>query len=121
MATSSCSKRWAPIPCRRARRSMAIIRTRGRSSVDPLGVYPLLKNGPRQARRLPTYQTLSAVRQHWRRTMAASQKLSQLLELADQGPALRAALAEEVAELLTHWPADYPESMWEVCEALLAK
>src|SRR5690349_9856227 len=53
--------------------------------------------------------------------MAASQKLSHLLQLADQGPALRAALAEEVAELLTHWPADYPESMREVCEALLAK
>ena len=53
--------------------------------------------------------------------MAASQKLSQLLQLADQGPALRAALAEEVAELLTHWPAEYPESMREVCEALLAK
>ena len=44
-----------------------------------------------------------------------------LLQLADQGPALRAALAEEVAELLTAWPADYPESMRGVCEALLAK
>src|ERR1700754_3949717 len=53
--------------------------------------------------------------------MAASQKLSHLLQLADQGPALRAALAEEVAELLTNWPADYPESMRDVCEALLAK
>ena len=53
--------------------------------------------------------------------MAASQKLSHLLQLADQGPALRAALAEEVAELLSHWPPDYPESMREVCEALLAK
>jgi hypothetical protein len=53
--------------------------------------------------------------------MAASQKLSHLLQLADQGPSLRAALAEEVAELLTDWPADYPESMRGVCEALLAK
>lgn len=53
--------------------------------------------------------------------MAASQKLSHLLQLADQGPALRAALAEEVAELLTCWPSDYPESMRGVCEALLAK
>lgn len=53
--------------------------------------------------------------------MAASQKLSHLLQLADQGPALRAALAEEVAELLTDWPADYPDSMRAVCEALLAK
>jgi hypothetical protein len=53
--------------------------------------------------------------------MAASQKLSQLLALADQGPALRAALAEEVADLLSSWPPDYPDSMREVCEALLAK
>lgn len=53
--------------------------------------------------------------------MAASRKLSHLLQLADQGPALRAALAEEVAELLTAWPADYPDSMRGVCEALLAK
>jgi hypothetical protein len=53
--------------------------------------------------------------------MAASQKLSHLLQLADQGPALRAALAEEVAELLTHWPSDYPQGMRGVCEALLAK
>lgn len=53
--------------------------------------------------------------------MTASHKLSHLLQLADQGPALRAALAEEVAELLTGWPADYPDSMRGVCEALLAK
>ena len=53
--------------------------------------------------------------------MAIPQKLSHLLQLADQGPALRAALAEEVAELLTAWPADYPDSMRGVCEALLAK
>ena len=53
--------------------------------------------------------------------MSASQKLSYLLELADQGPALRAALAEEVAELLTDWPPTYPQSMREICEALLAK
>ena len=53
--------------------------------------------------------------------MAAPQKLSHLLQLADQGPALRSALAEEVAELLTNWPSDYPASMRGVCEALLAK
>jgi len=53
--------------------------------------------------------------------MAASQKLSHLLQLADQGPALRAALADEVAELLAAWPSDYPQSMRMVCEALLAK
>src|ERR1700704_1282571 len=53
--------------------------------------------------------------------MAASEKLSHLLELADQGPALRAALAEEVAELLAHWPSDYPGSMRTVCENLLTE
>jgi hypothetical protein len=53
--------------------------------------------------------------------MPASRKLSHLLQLADQGPALRAALAEEVAELLTDWPPDYPQNMRAVCEALLAK
>jgi hypothetical protein len=53
--------------------------------------------------------------------MAASQKLSHLMQLAEQGPALRAALAEEVTELLAAWPPDYPESMRSVCEALLAK
>jgi hypothetical protein len=56
-----------------------------------------------------------------RQAMSAPDKLSRLLQLADQGPALRAALAEEVAELLSCWPADYPESMREICEALLAK
>jgi hypothetical protein len=53
--------------------------------------------------------------------MAGSQKLSHLLQLANQGPALRAALAEEVAELLSQWPAEYPESMRRICEVLLAK
>jgi len=53
--------------------------------------------------------------------MPASDRLSHLLELANQGPALRAALAEEVAELLTHWPDDCPESMRAVVETLLAK
>jgi hypothetical protein len=51
--------------------------------------------------------------------MPASQRLSHLLQLADQGP--RAALAEEVVELLLDWPTDYPHSMRNVCEALLAK
>jgi hypothetical protein len=53
--------------------------------------------------------------------MAGPQKLLHLLQLADQGPALRAALAEEVAELLSQWPAEYPESMRGICEALLAR
>jgi hypothetical protein len=50
--------------------------------------------------------------------MAAAEKISHLLELADQGPSLRTALAEEVADLLSAWPADYPESMRQVCESL---
>src|SRR3569833_1875036 len=54
-------------------------------------------------------------------SMSASQKFAQLLKLADQGPVMRAALAEEVAELLVNWPADYPDSMKGMCEALLAK
>jgi hypothetical protein len=53
--------------------------------------------------------------------MPAPDKLSRLMELADQGPALRVALAEEVAGLLSAWPADYPDSMREICETLLAK
>ena len=53
--------------------------------------------------------------------MSAPQRLIHLLELADKGPALRAALAEEVAELLIDWPADCPEEMRASCEALLAQ
>lgn len=53
--------------------------------------------------------------------MAAPQRLSHLLQLADRGPALHAALAQEVVELLLDWPADYPDSMRNVCEVLLTK
>lgn len=53
--------------------------------------------------------------------MAAAEKLARLLELADQGPVMRAALATEVAELLADWPTDYPDDMKAVCAALLAK
>lgn len=53
--------------------------------------------------------------------MSASQKLAHLLKLADQGPVMRAALAEEVAELLVAWPPEYPASMKSMCEALLSK
>jgi len=48
-------------------------------------------------------------------------RLAHLLELADKGPALRAALAEEVAALLVDWPADCPVEMRPVFENLLAK
>jgi hypothetical protein len=53
--------------------------------------------------------------------MSATQRLINLLELAAQGPAMRAALAEEVAELLIAWPADCPAEMRGTCEALLAR
>ena len=38
--------------------------------------------------------------------MTVPERLTHLLELANKGPALRAALAEEVAEMLMAWPAD---------------
>jgi hypothetical protein len=53
--------------------------------------------------------------------MSGTQRLANLLELANQGPTMRAALAEEVAELLTDWPADCPTEMRGACEALLAR
>jgi hypothetical protein len=53
--------------------------------------------------------------------MTIPPRLSQLLALAEQGPTLRAALAEEVAELLADWPADYPREMRGMCERLLAR
>jgi hypothetical protein len=53
--------------------------------------------------------------------MSANPRLAHLLELADKGPALRAALAEEVAALLMEWPADCPAEMRPVFENLLAK
>lgn len=53
--------------------------------------------------------------------MHATSRLAHLLELAERGPTLRAALAEEVAELLTNWPGDCPHEMRGACEALLAR
>lgn len=53
--------------------------------------------------------------------MSGTERLLKLLSLADQGPVMRAALAEEVAELLTDWPADCPTEMRGACEALLAR
>ena len=53
--------------------------------------------------------------------MSANPRFAHLLELADKGPALRAALAEEVAALLMEWPADCPADMRPVFENLLAK
>ena len=51
----------------------------------------------------------------------AKSALAHFLELADRGPALRAALAGELADLLAAWPADYPPNMRAVCEKLLEK
>jgi hypothetical protein len=53
--------------------------------------------------------------------MSGTQRLVNLLKLANQGPAMRAALAEEVAALLANWPADCPAEMRAPCEALLAR
>ena len=53
--------------------------------------------------------------------MSGTERLLKLLSLADQGPVMRAALAEEVAELLTDWPDDCPREMRGACEALLAR
>jgi hypothetical protein len=53
--------------------------------------------------------------------MHATTRLAHLLELADKGPTLRAALAEELASLLTDWPDDCPVEMRGACEALLAR
>ena len=53
--------------------------------------------------------------------MQATLRLGELLRLADRGPAIRAAVAEEVAELLIDWPGDCPIAMRSACESLLAK
>lgn len=53
--------------------------------------------------------------------MQDNSRLAHLLELADKGPALRTALVEELAELLTCWPGDCPQEMQSACEALLAR
>ncbi len=53
--------------------------------------------------------------------MTTNPRLANLLELADKGPALRAALAEEAGALLLEWPADCPIEMRPVFENLLAK
>ncbi|HUO02782.1 MAG TPA: hypothetical protein VMU31_08390 [Rhizomicrobium sp.] len=53
--------------------------------------------------------------------MHGNPRLTHLLDLADKGPALRAALVEELTELLAFWPSDCPENMRAPCEALLAR
>ena len=53
--------------------------------------------------------------------MSGNQRLANLLALASQGPSMRAALAEEVADLLINWPDDCPADMRAHCEALLER
>jgi hypothetical protein len=52
---------------------------------------------------------------------SAKARLTRLLDLADRGPSLRAALAEELIELLLDWPADTPPEMRATIETLLEK
>jgi hypothetical protein len=70
-------------------------------------------------RKIADNQSLNQAAHAWR--MPSTKRLVNLLELANQGPAMRAALAEEVAELLTDWPSDCPIEMRASCEALLAR
>lgn len=52
---------------------------------------------------------------------AARERLNHLLDLAVQGPAGRAALLGELADLLLDWPADYALAMRAPFEALMEK
>jgi hypothetical protein len=52
---------------------------------------------------------------------SAKARLTHLLALADRGPSLRAALAEELIDLLLDWPADTPPAMRATFETLLEK
>ena len=51
----------------------------------------------------------------------AKDRLCHLLELAEEGPAQRAALVGELADLLLDWPPDWPEAMRAPVMALLEK
>ena len=84
-----------------------------------LQLHTSLNTAARFPREIVTNQTLNFVAHHG--VMSAPLRLVHLLELADKGPALRAALAEEVAEMLTNWPTDCPSQMRAPCEALLAQ
>jgi hypothetical protein len=50
---------------------------------------------------------------------AARERLYRLLTLADEGPAQRAALAGEAADLVLDWPSDVPKVMRDPLIALL--
>ena len=51
----------------------------------------------------------------------AKERLSHLLELAEEGPAQRTALVGDLADLLLDWPPDWPEAMRPPVAALLEK
>lgn len=51
----------------------------------------------------------------------AKEGLCHLLELAEEGPARRAALIGELADLLLAWPGDWPEAMRAPVTALLER
>jgi len=52
---------------------------------------------------------------------APKKRLSHLLELAAQGPQMRATLVGELADLLLDWPSDWSEAMRPPVVALLEK
>ena len=53
--------------------------------------------------------------------LSPKERLIHLLALAEKGPALRGALAEEVADLLLDWPPECPIAMRRPCEILLER
>ncbi|HEY0282261.1 MAG TPA: hypothetical protein VGC27_06530, partial [Rhizomicrobium sp.] len=52
---------------------------------------------------------------------SAKDRLYHLLKLAEEGSARRAALVDELADLLLDWPADCPEAMRALVAALFEK
>jgi len=52
---------------------------------------------------------------------SSRERLNRLLELAAQGPSARAALLDELTDLLLDWPMDYAQAMRGPFEALLEK
>ena len=54
-------------------------------------------------------------------TPSSRERLNRLLDLAAQGPATRAALIDELTDLLLDWPMDYAQAMRASFEAMLEK
>src|SRR6185312_10593966 len=53
--------------------------------------------------------------------LSSRERLNHLLDLAARGPEGRAALLDDLAELLVDWPADYVQAMRAPFEALFEK